>query len=66
MAATDRWLAASYGQAGYEMEAKAVAGVYLRRNPHFSCTHHRETEPFKKIDELGRYLSGLRKAGLSE
>ena len=61
-----RWLAASYGQAGYENEAKAVAEVYLQHNPHFSFAHHSETEPFKNADDLERYLSGLRKAGFPE
>lgn len=61
-----RLLAAAYAHLGRLGEARAEAVAFLKANPRFSVAEWARTEPYGDPDELQRYVSGLRKAGLPE
>jgi adenylate cyclase len=65
-AAAYRWLAASYGQLGRELDAKAAAEEYLKRTPDFSLAGDLEMIAFQHAEDREHYADGLRKAGLPE
>lgn len=59
------WLAAAYAQAGRVDDAKWEIEQVLTVNPEFSLGRIRQAFPFKDPADLERFLSSLRKAGLS-
>jgi len=62
-----RTLAASYGNLGRLTEAETAREKLQELLPHLTIAHLRERLPyFRKLDDLERYLSGLKRAGLPE
>jgi len=61
-----RLMAAVYAHLGRLDEAHAAAGEFMQVNPNFSIEEWARTEPYTDPDELQRYVSGLRKAGLPQ
>jgi adenylate cyclase len=59
-------LIVSYMGLGREEEARAEVEEYLRLSPTRSLEYHRKTRPYKDPAHLERWISALRKAGLSE
>ena len=59
-----RLLAASYAHLGMMQEARAQADEVLRHHPTFRIEQWRDRPPYKDGAVLGRYIEGLRKAGL--
>jgi adenylate cyclase len=59
-------LTTAYSWAGRLEEARAQAAEVLRINPKFSIKQRAKTLPYKNQTDQGRYLDGLRKAGLPE
>jgi adenylate cyclase len=59
-------LTTAYSWAGRLEEARAQATEVLRINPKFSIKQRAKTLPYKNQTDQGRYLDGLRKAGLPE
>jgi TolB-like protein/Flp pilus assembly protein TadD len=59
-------LTTAYSWAGRLQEARAQAAEVLRINPKFSIKQRAKTLPYKNQTDHGRYLDGLRKAGLPE
>jgi hypothetical protein len=47
-------------------EARAAMATFRRLEPQASIELYARTEPFRRKDDLARYLDGLRKAGLPE
>jgi adenylate cyclase len=63
---TYRVMAASCAHLGRMAEARAAIDELLRREPDFSLAAWKDTRPAMDSDLLGRWLDGLRKAGLPE
>jgi adenylate cyclase len=61
-----RKLAATYPYLGRMEEARAAMAKFRELEPQASIELYARTEPFKRKDDLERYLDGLRKAGLPE
>jgi TolB-like protein/Flp pilus assembly protein TadD len=61
-----RLLAATYAQLGRIDEARSEADEFMNANPRFSIREWARTEPYIDPNELQRYVSGLRTAGLPE
>jgi adenylate cyclase len=61
-----RKLAATYPYLGRMEEARAAMATFRELEPQASIELYARTEPFKRKGDLGRYLDGLRKAGLPE
>jgi len=61
-----RLLAATYAHLGRLDEAGAEAEEFMKGAPSFSIEEWAKTEPYTESNELERYVSGLRKAGLPE
>ena len=61
-----RRLAATYPYLGRMDEARAAMAKFREVEPQASIELYARTEPFKRKDDLERYLDGLRKAGLPE
>jgi adenylate cyclase len=61
-----RKLAATYPYLGRMEEARAAMVTFRELEPQASIELYARTEPFKRKGDLGRYLDGLRKAGLPE
>ncbi|NIM98214.1 MAG: tetratricopeptide repeat protein [candidate division Zixibacteria bacterium] len=61
-----RLLAASYGQLDRKKEAQTALKEVLRLLPGMTIEDVRKQVPFKKPNDLERYLDGLRKAGLPD
>jgi TolB-like protein/Tfp pilus assembly protein PilF len=61
-----RLLAAVYAHLGCLDKARSEAEEFLKANPGFSIGEWARTEPYTDPNELQRYVSGLRKAGLPE
>jgi hypothetical protein len=61
-----RRLAATYPYLGRMDEARAAMAKYRELEPQASIELYARTEPFKRQDDLNRFLDGLRKAGLPE
>ncbi len=59
-----RLMAANYAHLGLMAEARAQAQEVLRLHPGFRVEHWSERPPYKDQAVLGRYIDGLRKAGL--
>jgi adenylate cyclase len=59
-----RLLAASYGQLGRIEEAATELEEVFRLMPRMTADDVRKQVPFKKPDDMERYIDGLRKAGL--
>jgi TolB-like protein/DNA-binding winged helix-turn-helix (wHTH) protein/Flp pilus assembly protein TadD len=59
------WLAAAYAQSGAIDDAKWEADQVLTLNPDFSLQRMEKSLPFKDKEDLGRFIDGLRIAGLS-
>jgi len=58
------WLAASLAQAGEIDEAKWEGEQIMAANPDFSIQRMVQVFPFKNPDDTGRFIAGLRLAGL--
>ena len=63
---THSFLAASYGQLGWEKEAQEKVEDILKMNPKFSVGGWSKCFKFKDPADLEHYADGLRKAGLPE
>ena len=61
-----RLAAAAAAHLGRSNEAHDHAAAFLRLVPNFSLQEFEATEPFQNHNELERYVSGLRLAGLPE
>jgi TolB-like protein len=61
-----RQLAAIYGRMGRIDEARAALDQYLRLVPGQTVETVRKQLPFKRLEDMERWLDGLRKAGLPE
>ncbi len=61
-----RLLAAALAQLGQLEEAREEAKLYLATNPHFKISHWVESQPYRDLALLDRFLEGLRKAGFPE
>lgn len=61
-----RTLAASLAKAGREEDARVVAAELLRVEPTFRVSVLAAWYPFRRADDLARYVAGLRGAGLPE
>jgi adenylate cyclase len=61
-----RLLAATYAQLGQLQEAHDAAGKLLKFNPEFSIRRYEAQAPYKREEDLARYVDGLRLAGLPE
>jgi TolB-like protein len=61
-----RLAAAAAAHLGRSNEAQEYAAAFLRIVPNFSLQEFEATEPFQNPEELERYVSGLRLAGLPE
>jgi len=61
-----RLLAATYAQLGRQENARQAAEELLKVNPDFSISRFAAQAPYTRKDELARYVSGLRLAGLPE
>jgi TolB-like protein len=61
-----RLLASIYGQTGRIDEARAALDQYLRLVPGQTVETLRTQVPFKRPEDMERYLDGLRKAGMPE
>ena len=61
-----RLLAATYAHLGRLDEARSEAEEFMKVTPSFSIREWARTEPYTDPNELKRYVSGLRKAGLPE
>jgi TolB-like protein/Tfp pilus assembly protein PilF len=61
-----RLLAAVYAHLGRLDKARSAAEEFLKANPGFSIGEWARTEPYTDPNELQRYVSGLRKAGLPD
>ncbi len=59
------FLSASYSSLGREAEANAAAEEVLRINPKFSLESYAKTLPYKNKADIERYITALRKAGLT-
>jgi len=57
--------AASYSSLGLETKAAAAAKEVLRINPKFSLGSYAKTLPYKNKADIERYITALRKAGLT-
>jgi tetratricopeptide (TPR) repeat protein len=57
--------AASYSSLGRETETAAAAKEVLRINPKFSLGSYAKTLPYKNKADIERYITALRKAGLT-
>jgi class 3 adenylate cyclase len=64
--ARHRGRAATYPHLGRMEEARAAMATFRGLEPQASIELYARTEPFKRKDDLERYLDGLRKAGLRE
>ena len=63
---TPLYLAASYAQAGREVEARQVAAETLGAGLTYSLERHAAKQPFSDQADRDHFLNGLRKAGLPE
>jgi adenylate cyclase len=61
-----RGLAASYAHLGRTDDAEWEASEILALQPDFSLRKERETNAFRREEDMARYIEGLRKAGLPE
>jgi tetratricopeptide (TPR) repeat protein len=61
-----RLLAATYAQLGRQENAREAAEELLKVNPDFSISRFAAQAPYTRNEELARYVSGLRMAGLPE
>jgi TolB-like protein/DNA-binding SARP family transcriptional activator len=61
-----RGLAASYAHLGRMEDAKWEAAEILTLQPDFSLRAQREMSPFRRKEDMERFIDGLRKAGLPE
>ncbi len=61
-----RTLAAAYGHLGRQADARAALDKLLELLPGLTIAQLKERLPFKHLDDLERYLDGLRKAGLAD
>jgi len=59
-------LAATYGLLGLEKKAKASGLEILKIDPEYTIEQLIKVAPLKNQDEVERYCTGLRKAGLPE
>jgi tetratricopeptide (TPR) repeat protein len=59
-----RLLAATYAHLGRLDEAHSEAAEFIKIAPSFSIGEWAKTEPYTEPNELERYVSGLRMAGL--
>jgi tetratricopeptide (TPR) repeat protein len=57
-------LAASLAQAGRIDEAREAFRELLRRQPDLSVAYIDQTYPFRRVEDRGLFIEGLRKAGL--
>jgi TolB-like protein/DNA-binding SARP family transcriptional activator/Tfp pilus assembly protein PilF len=64
--AAHRWLAACYAHLGEQEKAEWEAGEVLTLQPDFTLREERETNAFRRKEDMERYIGGLRKAGLPE
>jgi adenylate cyclase len=60
------WLASAYALSGRQNEAEWELDLILIKDPDFSLKHIQQAYPFKYSADLGVFLDGLRKAGLSD
>jgi adenylate cyclase len=61
-----RLLAATFAQLGRLDDARTAAAELLKLNPDFSISRYAAHAPYSHPEDLGRYLAGLRLAGLPE
>jgi TolB-like protein len=61
-----RFLAAALAQLDRLEEAREEGRLYLARNPHFRISYWAETQPFRDLATLDRFVEGYRKAGLPD
>ena len=61
-----RHSAVSYALLGKVEKARAMLPKLLEREPKASIQHYAAVMPFKRAQDLERYLDGLRMAGLRE
>ncbi|MGF9764415.1 tetratricopeptide repeat protein [Microvirga sp. 0TCS3.31] len=61
-----RLIAATYGKLGHLEEARQAAAELLKINPEFSISRFAAQAPYTNLDDLARYVTGLRLAGLPE
>jgi adenylate cyclase len=61
-----RLLAATYAQLGRPQDARRAAAELLKINPQFSVSRFAAQEPYRRSEDLARYVAGLRLAGLPE
>ena len=61
-----RFLAAALAQLGQLDKARKEARLFLTRHPHFRISYWAETQPFRNLSMLERFVEGYRKAGLPE
>ena len=59
-----RTLAAVYGMAGHEEEAQKMRSEMLAVDPAFRIGEFVARYPLRRADDLNRYITGLRRAGL--
>jgi len=59
-------LASAYGHLGNSAAAGAALDELLHRMPRLTASDERLVRPFARSDDRGRFLEGLRKAGLPE
>ena len=59
-------LASAYGHLGNAAVARAALDELLHRMPGLTASDERLVRPFARPDDRGRFLEGLRKAGLPE
>ena len=61
-----RHSAVNYALLGRVEQARALLPKLLEREPNASIQHYAAAMPFKRAQDLARYLDGLRKAGVPE